>query len=163
MKMRGSTFLYFFFMILILAGCNFSAGVNKDLITGLYYSNNGFSVSGVYFVGPDNTPLKSNRVSIGTSIAIVIEGIENYVMKDEKAFPGLSLTVTDDQGGTVLNNDDLFAEGEGYSSTDASILRGTLTVGDPMVAGKTYHVKLNVWDKNKKENTITAEIDIEVE
>jgi len=161
--MRAATPLYFFFMILIFTGCNFSAGVNKDLVTGLSYSNNGFSVSNVYFVGPDNTPLKSNKVAVGTMVAIVIEGIENYELKDEKAFPGLSLTVTDDQGATVLSNDDLFADNAGYSTTDAAILRGTLTVGDPMVAGKTYHVKLNAWDKNKMENTITAEIDVDVE
>jgi hypothetical protein len=148
--------------VLVFA-CNFSAGIKKDLVTGLFYSNNGLSVSEVYFVGPDNTPLKSNKIAVGTSVAVVIQGIGNYELKDDKAFPGLSLTVTDDQGKAVLNNDDLFAGGEGFSAADAGVLRGTITVGDPMVAGKTYHLKLNVWDKNKKENTITAEVDIVVE
>lgn len=150
-------------VVVLVVACNFSAGVNKDLVTGLYYSNNGFSLSGVYFVGPDNTPLKSNKVALGTTVAIVIEGIENYQLKEEKAYPGLSLNVTDEQGNVALNNDDLFADGAGYSAADAAILRGTLTVGDPMVAGKTYHVKMVAWDKNNKENTITAEVDIVVE
>lgn len=148
--------------VLVIA-CNFSAGVKKDLVTGLYYTNNGLSVSEAYFVGPDNTPLKSNKVAVGTTVAVVIQGIENYELKDDKAFPGLSLTVTDDQGNAIMNNDDLFAGGEGFSTADAGVLRGTITVGDPMVSGKTYHLKLNVWDKNKKENTITAEVDIVVE
>lgn len=150
-------------LAVLAMACTFSAGVKKDLTTGLFYSNNGLSVSEVYFVGPDNTPLSSNKVAVGTTVAIVIQGIENYELKDGKAFPGLSLSVTDDAGTAVLSNDDLFAGGEGYSPTDASVLRGTVTVGDPMVAGKTYHVKLNAWDKNKKESTITAEIDIVVE
>ena len=150
-------------MSVLLLACNFSAGVKKDLLTGLYYSNSGLTVSEVYFVGIENTPLKSNKVTIGAELAIVMQGIENYELKDGKAFPGLSLTVTDDQGEAILNNDDLFAGGKGYSPADAAVLRGFFTVGTPMEVGKTYHVKLNAWDKNKKENTITAEVDIVVE
>lgn len=161
--MKKLTFATLLLFCTVISGCNFSAGVNKDLNTGLYYSHNGFSVSGVYFVGPENTPLKSNKVAVGTTVAIVVEGIENYALKDEKAFPGLSLNVTDEQGNVAFNADDLFADGEGYSPVDAAILRGSLTVGEPMVAGKTYHMKLTAWDKNNSENTITAEIDIEVE
>ncbi len=149
-------------LTLTLAACSFSAGTKKDLATGLSYTYNGFGVSEVYFVGPDNTPLKSNEVPVGTTVAVVIQGIENYTLKDEKAFPGLSLKVTDEQGTSVLNNDDLFASGEGYSPTDAGVLRGTVTVGDPMVAGKTYHVTLQAWDKNNTESKITAEVDIVV-
>lgn len=150
-------------LAVLVMSCNFSAGVNKDLTTGLFYSNNGLSVSEVYFVGPDNTPLNSNKVTVGTKVAIVIEGIENYELIDGKAFPGLSISVTDEQGNAVLSNDDLFDGGEGYTPADASVLRGTVTVGDPMIAGQTYHVKLHAWDKNKNESTITAEIDIVVE
>ena len=48
------------------------------------------------------------------------------------------------------------------TATDAAIIRGTVTVGEPMKAGETYHVKMRVWDKNKPENELTAEVDLVV-
>ena len=47
-------------------------------------------------------------------------------------------------------------------STDASALSGTVTIADPMKSGETYHLKMRVWDKNKAENELTAEVDIAV-
>jgi hypothetical protein len=149
--------------VLSLTACNFSAGTKKDLSTGLSYSYNGFTVGEAYFVGPDNKPLGSNEVAVNTTVAIVLQGIENYVLENDRAFPGLSMSVTDKDGNTVLGNSDLFEGGDGYSAADASILRGTVTVGDPMVSGETYHVKMRVWDKKKPESEITAEIDIVVQ
>ena len=51
----------------------------------------------------------------------------------------------------------------GFSPADASVLRGTVTVGNPMRSGETYHVRMRVWDKNKFDNEITAEVDIAVQ
>ena len=143
--------------------CNFSVGTKKDLMTGLSVSNNGFSFEEAYLVGPDNVITKSNQVNLGSQIAIVVEGIENYELKDGKAFPGLSLVVTDKDGTAVISEPDLLAGPEGYPPTDASVLRGTVTVGAPMKSAEVYHVKMKVWDKNKTDNEINAEIDIVVQ
>jgi len=147
----------------IIQSCNFSAGTKKDFTTGLSHTYNGFTVEEAYLVGPDNTILSSNKIPLNSQIAIVVQGIGNYVLKDDKAFPGLSLTVTDSKKAAVLDNADLFAGTEGYSTTDASVLRGTVTVAQPMKAGETYHIKMRIWDKNKTESEIIAEVDIEVE
>ena len=85
-----------------------------------------------------------------------------YELKDGKAFPGLMLSLTDKAGNAILDEADLFANGEGYSATDASILRGSLTVGEPMKSGETYHLKTRIWDKTKPGNELTAEVDIVV-
>lgn len=143
-----------------LTACNFSAGTKKDFGTGLSYSYNGFSVDEVLLAGPDNTAMSSNEVDLNTQIAIVAQGLANYELKDDKAFPGLMLSVTDKDGKEVLGAADLFEGTEGYSSADAAILRGTLTIGDPMQAGQTYNVKMRIWDKNKPENELTAEVDL---
>lgn len=142
--------------------CNFSVGTNKDLRTGLSYTYNGFSVEESVLAGPDNTALTTNEVSMNSKVSIVLNGISNYTLKDNKAFPGLSLLVSDAKGEPVINEADLFAGGEGYSVEDASALRGTITVGDPMASGQTYHVKMRVWDKNKPESEIVAEVDLKV-
>jgi hypothetical protein len=72
------------------------------------------------------------------------------------------LKVTGKDGSTVLDEADLFADGDGYSADDASILRGTVTVADPMKSGETYLIQMRVWDKNKPESELTAEVDIVV-
>jgi len=146
-----------------MQSCNFSAGVKKDLANGLTYSYNGFTVEEAFLVGPDNTTLPSNKVPLNSQVAIVVQGIGNYVLKDDKAFPGLSLSVTNSQKSAVIDEADLFAETEGYTATDASILRGTITVADPMKAGETYHIKMRIWDKNNVDNEIISEVDIDVQ
>jgi hypothetical protein len=72
------------------------------------------------------------------------------------------LSLTDKTGSSILNEADLFANSGGYSEADAAVLRGSVTVGDPMKSGETYHLKMRVWDKTKPENELTAEVDIVV-
>ncbi|MBS1505441.1 MAG: hypothetical protein JSS79_02235 [Bacteroidetes bacterium] len=161
--MKKITFTLLAAVLLSFAGCNFSAGTKKDFATGLSQTYHGFTVDEVLLVGPDNKAMSNNKVAVGTKVAIVIQGLAGYELKDNKAYPGLSLSVTDKDGKTVLGAEDLFGQNEGFSTADASVLRGTLTVGDPMKAGETYHVKVHAWDKNNKENELTAEVDIVVE
>lgn len=152
--------------MLFLAGsmmaCSFSAGTKTDLKTGLTYSYHGLSLDEVYFVGPENIPLNSNEVEYGSMIALVAQGIGNYQLENNKAFPGLSLKVTGEDGTLILNEPDLLAESEGFSPEDASILRGSLTIGEPMEAGKTYKMKVVIWDKKKPQNRIESEVPINV-
>jgi hypothetical protein len=139
-----------------------SVGVKKDMSSGLSVSYNGFSIGRSYLVGPDNSAITSNEVNMNTTVGIVIQGIENYVLKDGKAFPGLSLNVMDSEGKAVLDEGDLLNSADGYSPTDAAILRGTVTIGNPMRSGETYDVKMRIWDKNKPENEIVAEVQLVV-
>lgn len=161
--MKTTTSLLIALIALVWCACEFSAGKKKDFNTGLSVSNDGFTIGETYLVGPDNTRKGDNEVPFNSTIAIVIEGIENYELKDGKAFPGLMLTVTDKEGKAVLDEQDLLANNNGFPPTDAAVLRGTVTVGDPMRSGETYHVKMRVWDKNKFENEVIAEVDIEVQ
>jgi hypothetical protein len=146
----------------LAASCEFSAGRKKDFNTGLTISNDGFKIGESYLVGADNTRKGDNVVPVNSTVAIVVEGIENYVLKDGKAFPGLMLQVTDKDGRAVLDEQHLLADNNGSPPSDAAVLRGTVTVGSPMRSGETYHVKMRIWDKNKFENEVVAEVDIEV-
>jgi hypothetical protein len=148
------------FICAIFISC--STGVNKDFSTGLSVSYNGFKMDKAYLVGSNNTAVTTNEVPLNSEVSIVVQGVENYELKDGKAYPGLSLNVMDSQGKAVIDEQDLFSQSDGYSPTDAAILRGTVTVGAPMKSGETYHVQMRIWDKNKSENVITAELDIDV-
>ena len=160
--MKKSTLFTFVAVSFLAVGCSFSVGTNKDLSTGLSYSYNGFTVNDVRLLDADNLPYKSNEVEVGRKVTVSIEGLANYVLKDEKAFPGLSMSVTDKAGAEILGFKDYFENTEGYTATDAAYLRGFLTIGNPMVSGETYHVKVRAWDKNKAENELTAEVDLVV-
>jgi hypothetical protein len=160
--MKTTRYLLILLTCVMLASCNFSAGTKKDFTTGLSYTHNGFQVDNVLLVGPDNIAMSNNEVQLNTKVAISVEGLANYELKDGKAYPGFMLSVTDKNGASVIGEADLFATNEGYSAEDASVLRGTITVGDPMTVGETYSVKVKVWDKNKPENELTAEVNLVV-
>jgi hypothetical protein len=139
-----------------------SAGVKLDVNTGTKTSYSGFSVDEIYIVDANDAQLSSNEVALDTKFSIVYQGIENYTLKDGKAFPGLSMEVTDAAGNFILNEADLFsASSEGYSAEEASVLRGSVTVGEPMKSGETYHCKIRVFDKNS-DAEITSELDFKV-
>lgn len=148
---------------MIAVSCNFSAGVKKDFGTTLSFEYNGFGVEEVAFVGPDNERASNNEVKLNTQVAIVAQGLANYELRDGKAFPGLALTVKDEQGSAVIDEADLFAESQGFSPQDASIIRGSITIGSPMEPGQTYDVLMRIWDKNKPETQLTATMEIVVE
>jgi hypothetical protein len=150
------------FSAFLLCSCNFSTGSKKDFGTGLSVSYKGFAIGDTYMVGGDNTAVTSGDVDMNTRVGIVIEGIENYELKDGKAFPGLSLNVMDSQGNAVIDEKDLLNNAEGYDPVDAAILRGTVTVGSPMKSGEKYDVRMRVWDKNKPESEIVAEVELTV-
>jgi hypothetical protein len=160
--MKKITCFLFAASAIVLCNCNFSVGTKKDLSTGLSYSYNGFSVGEVVLVDADNMPKSNNEVQLNSQVALVVQGLTNYELKDNKAFPGLMLMVTDKDGVAVINEADLFAGNEGYAPEDAAVLRGSITVGTPMKTGETYHVKMRVWDKNKVENELSSEVDLEV-
>ncbi|WP_121812620.1 hypothetical protein [Mucilaginibacter kameinonensis] len=145
-----------------LLACNFSKGVKKDFNTGLKFSYNGFGVNNVLLVDPANNAMRDNKVNLNTKIAIVAVGVANYGLKDGKAYPGMQLIVTDKKGTAVLSATDLFEGTTGYPPERATELRGDITIGRPMIAGETYHVKIHIWDKVIPANEIDAGADLVV-
>ena len=139
-----------------------SAGVKLDVNTGTKTSYSGFSVDEIYIVDSLDNQLSSNEVDLNSKFSIVYQGIENYTLKDNKAFPGLSLLVTDTNGADIMSEADLLASyTEGVTASEASVLRGSVTVGEPMKSGETYHCKIRVFDKNS-DAEITSELDFKV-
>lgn len=142
----------------VAIACN--KGVQKDFVSGVTVKNNGLSIGEAVLVDSNNARTKSTEVMLGTTVAIVAQEIDGYELKDGRAYPGLDLTVVDKDGTVVLEGDDILADEQGYTPEDAAVLRGTITVGSPMVAGKTYHATMRVWDKLKPENEITVDVDL---
>ncbi len=145
----------------IISSCQFSKGVKKDLLTGLSASYNGLSIEDIYLTSEDGQRLKNNSITLGSNIRIEVTGVDYFVEKDGKVFPGCSIILTDKTGTELLNLPDAFADmTEGTPASEAKTLQAKLNTGDPMQVGETYHLYVRFFDKNKKENEIVANVDL---
>lgn len=161
--MKRVAYLSFLISLFILSACDTGKAVKNDQGSGLSMKYNGFVIDELTLVDASNQPMDKNIVKRSTEVAIVAKGLGNFTLKDEKAYPGLTLSVTNKEGVVILHEVDFFAGNDGYTPADASVIRGTITVGDPMKSGQTYHVTMKVWDKLKPETELTAEVDLVVE
>ncbi len=148
--------------VIIFAGCHFSAGVKKDLKTGLSVSYNGFEVNEVYLADKAGKPLPNNKVFMDSTFSIIAKGVDNYKLKDGKAYPGCELTIKD-KNGKVLGGSPDVMEGiakDGLIPKNATVLSAILTLHHPFVVGETYHVAARFFDKENAKNELKADIDI---
>ena len=138
------------------------AGVKLGHGTELSTSFSGLSIENVYVIDGNDKKISSSKVALNTKFSVVYEGVKNYVLKDGKAFPVLSIQVMDNDQQTIINEADLLGSRDGLSEKDASILRATITVGDPIKPGK-YICSIQVMDKNNINAAIVSTWDFEVE
>ena len=148
--------------LMAVASCNFSKGVKKDLNTGLAVSYNGFAVEDAYLAQNDETnKMSDNKLALGSRVHVVLTGVDNYAETDGKVFPGCTIILTDQSGKELLNLPDAFSDASGgLNKAEATTLRATITTGDPMQAGATYHLKCRFYDKKKAENEIITHVDL---
>jgi hypothetical protein len=147
----------------IFYSCGSGEHDRKDFDSGLSVSNMGLTVEDAYLVDHNNQVIDKDRVPFNKEVDIVLADVENWVLKDGKAFPGLMITVTDPNGIAIIDEADLLKNENGYTPEDAKMLRGKVRVGDPMKRGETYHIKMRVWDHHKPENEIITETDFMIE
>jgi hypothetical protein len=149
-------------LLLVFTSCNLSKGVKKDLNTGLTTSYNGFAVEDVFLTqGEDGVKLSSNKVALGTRVNVMATGVENFAETNGMVFPGCTIILTDKAGKELLNLPDAFSDmSNGLKKEEATTLRATLTTGEPMTAGETYHLKCRFYDKKKSESEIITNVDL---
>jgi len=154
--------LIFSVVMLALAACNFSVGTNKDLKTGLSTYYNGFRVEEVFLANSAKQHLASNKVPLDSTFLIVANGVENYTLKDGKAYPGCEITITDKTKKIVGHIDDAMADVSvnGLEPALAKVLSARITLHQPFLSGETYHVATRFFDKQNEKNKITGDIDI---
>ena len=155
------TNMFAFTLLVLLASCNFSTGIKKDLTTGLTSVNNGLSAEDIFLKEYEGARLLNNKVKLGSKISLAAAGIENFELKDGKVYPGCQIILTDKNKKEVINLPDAFADMvNGSTEDETKTLNATLTTGDPMVVGETYHLYVRFFDKQKKESEIVSNVDI---
>ncbi len=153
--------------IILLTACGdgfsvgFSKGIKADAKTGLTASYNGFALDDIYLTDEKENRLPDNEIVLGSKLAIVATGVNNFVEKNGKVFPGCTILLTDKNGQVILNIEDAFASmTEGTSATEAKVLTASLNTGAPMIVGETCHLLVRFYDKNKKESEIVSNVDL---
>lgn len=155
------TNMFAFTLLVLLASCNFSTGIKKDLTTGLTSVNNGLNAEDIFLKEYEGARLSNNKVKLGSKISLAAAGIENFELKDGKVYPGCQIILTDKNKKEVINLPDAFADMvNGSTEDETKTLNATLTTGDPMVVGETYHLYVRFFDKQKKESEIVSNVDI---
>jgi hypothetical protein len=129
--------------------------------TELSTSFAGLALDNVYIVDGNDKKISSSQIAMSTKFSVVFEGIKNYTLKDGKAFPNLSIQVMDNNQIPVISEADLLASPDGFSVEDASVLRATITVGDPMKPGK-HICTVHIIDKNNNSAAIVSTWEFDV-
>ncbi|HRD58488.1 MAG TPA: hypothetical protein PK504_10585 [Ferruginibacter sp.] len=157
---RQKILLKILFASFLFSSCNFSKGVKKDLSTGLSASYNGLSIEDIY-LSSNGTKIAENKITLGEKVEIIVTGVSNYVVKDERVYPACSIVLKDKTGKELLNLADALSDRKnGFAKNEASTLTASINTGEPMIAGDTYHFSATFFDKLKPENVINAEVNI---
>ncbi len=114
--------------------------------SGLKTLNDGLTLKESYFI-VDGVKTESNEVQIGKKVAIVFDGIEGFKEKNGKVYPALSILVLDAKNQVVVTYDNLLKSEAGYDTKDATMLTGSLTIGEPLKQGESYTLTVTVGDK----------------
>lgn len=147
---------------IILPGCNFSVGTKKDFNTGLKVSYNGFRIDNAYLVNAAGKPLNTNKIPLDSGFAIQVTGVENYTLKNGKAYPGCELQIWDKTGKSLGTAPDLMAgiTKNGLEPKGATVLSATLTLHEPFKRGETYRIAARFFDKENKKNEIKTDVEV---
>jgi hypothetical protein len=130
----------------VLAGCNFSKSVKKDLVSGLSARGNVLTCADVY-LNINNERTTRNSFNYGEMVYLIFSDMKGFTRENGNVFPSMDIIVTGDAGDTVLQAADLYSEyteGMNYSPLE---LTADLTVAAPIRSGKEYAMTVNIIDK----------------
>lgn len=117
----------------------------KDMI-GIKSVSKGLTFKNIYIV--DDAPLRTNVVAVGTKITFVLMGIAGYTPDAANLVNiGMQVLVRDAEGVNLMEYSDLFKNYGAVDADKANTLTSYLTIGDPLLPGKTYTWYIKVWDK----------------
>jgi hypothetical protein len=150
-------------ILVALFGCTFNSDTKKDPNTNLSVAHKGLSY-GTYVLSVNKEPLQKAAIKLGEKVSLQFFDVTGFKVEGGRVYPGMSLTVTNDQGEEVSSNTDLLAytSREGLTPIDAQTLSATFALAAPqIVAGKKYILHIRIWDK-KAAGELTATLPFEV-
>ncbi|GAA0557441.1 hypothetical protein GCM10009415_44280 [Chitinophaga japonensis] len=143
-----------------MCACNFSAGVKKDLRTGLSIRNDHLHYSD-YTLLRNGEPLKNRTIQYGDKITLRLDGVGGFTREMGYVYPDLSVIIRKKNGQPVEENKDLL-ENKPYTPQQVSLVE-TYYVPAPgaLKAGIAYELEFRIKDKKGK-GAITATLPVTV-
>lgn len=148
---------------IVLAGALWLAcGTKTDTSTGMRTGSSGLSCRDAA-VTLDGVKLASNEIPMGKKLVIRYDGVKGFKELGGRVYPGVSMSVTDQGGGTVGEYPDLFKEyyAAGMEPKKAGRISATLMTGKPMKIRAEYLWRVRVWDR-KGGGEIVSEMKIKM-
>jgi len=155
-KILSCVFIISLFISFTACNEHISAGIKKDLTTGLTAKYSNLEPEKVMLVMNDEM-LNHTDIPLGESFVLVNDNVKGLKEADGKVSVGCSLVIKDKNGKELLNEPDLLKGDAGVFGKDVTYLKCTVNTGKPMEWEETYAVKVTFWDKNgtgKIENTV---------
>ncbi|MES2590188.1 MAG: hypothetical protein V4622_14515 [Bacteroidota bacterium] len=121
----------------------------------------------VYLFSEDKT-VTDNVISNSTINYIIFEGLSGFNSKNEIAYPGLNLIVSDSKGNVLIEEEDLLEayNGSGLKEDELSNqLRASFNLNDYdfNLSGQNIHIYIMVWDKEVGSGEAFLEINADCE
>lgn len=150
MKRKISVFIVLAFF---LAACNFSAGVDHDLKTGLNIKNSGLRY-GAHTLTYNGVAAKTDSWNRGETLKLEFEEVGGFKEEQGLIYPGISLVITDMEGQVKDSMPDLLKEDteHGIAPEKATVLSASYTLGAVLEIGREYQLHIRVYDKKGKGN-----------
>jgi hypothetical protein len=133
-------------LTVILSSCDFSQSVNKDLVSGMVTRGKGLSCQDVELLA-GNEKARESTFRYGEMVRIEFKGMEGFERINGNAYPGMSLTVTENKTDTVLHYQDLYQDLVDGTSNSPLMLVADLVLANPLHSGRDYTLQVRIRDK----------------
>ncbi|MCP9767751.1 hypothetical protein EGI22_07485 [Lacihabitans sp. LS3-19] len=157
---KKNLFCFLLFFNVFFVSC--SKDLSNDELA-LYIKYAGLNPQEVKVLANSKEILK-NEIKFGQQLTIELNGIDDFeVDKFNFVHPGGENSVVDEDNNVIYFVEDYFNKygDKGVSPENAEALKFNLTIGKPMIPGKSYHFLFKIWDKlNKKELKGNMEIKV---
>lgn len=137
----------FFVISVLLAGCNFSKSVKKDLVSGLASTGDGISCTDVYLT-VNNVKTENTSFGYGEMVYMIFDDVKGLKTVNGNVFPLMEIAVTNPAGDTLLFADSLYSEYIGGMNYTPLQLTADLTVASPIRSGGEYLLNVIITDRN---------------
>jgi hypothetical protein len=142
--MKNTFYVILFSML--LAGCQFSRSVKKDLISGITSTGKGLTCEEINLTVNGERSF-SNSFDYGEKASFVFNDVRGFSRENGKSFPLMQIIVTSLNGDTMLFADDLYSEYTDGMDFSPLQLTADLTVATPIKSGNEYQLKIVIKDR----------------
>jgi len=147
--------------IFVIGGLNSSSSVNLN--TGQTTTGIGLDYDDAYLM-VDGKKNATGDVNIGSKVQLFLEGISGFEEIDGNIFPAMAIDVVDSSGVSIMSAENALSKYEttGMDSANNELF-ANITVGDPMLSGESYIIKIKVTDlAGPKDSEINSSFEITV-